>query len=146
MLSPKRLEVKIPPGVKGRSRVRLAGKGQPGYGGAPSGDLYLLISVRLHPLFERRDDDLYVEVSVPLTVAVMGGEVMVPTPKGTNLSLKVPPETQNGQSFRLAGQGMPHLGDSTRGDLFARVKVVLPTNLSPQEKELFRKLKELRPS
>lgn len=141
-----RIEVKIPPGVKDGSRVRLAGKGQPGYAGGPSGDLYLLVSVQPHPLFERKDDNLYVDVSVPLTVAVLGGEVMVSTPKGTSLSLKVPPETQNDQSFRLAGQGMPHLGDSTRGDLFARVKVVLPGKLSPQEKELFKKLSELRPS
>ena len=141
----KRLEVKIPPGVDNGSRVRLAGKGQPGYAGGPSGNLYLVVSVKPHKLFERRDDDLYVEVTVPLTVAVLGGEIQVPTLKG-KLSLKIPPETQNGQSFRLAGQGMPHLGNSSRGDLLAKVKVVLPTKLSPEEKELFKQLKELRPS
>jgi len=139
----KRLEVKIPPGVKTRSRVRIAGKGQPGYAGGASGDLYLAVSVKLHRLFERRDDDLYVEVAVPLTVAMLGGETQVPSLKG-KLALKVPPETQNGRTFRLAGQGMPHLGNSSRGDLRARVKVVLPTNLSPEEKELFKQLKELR--
>ena len=140
----KRLEVKIPPGVKTGSRVRIAGKGQPGYGGA-NGNLYLVISVKPHRLFERRGDDLYVEVPVPLTVAMLGGEVQVPTLKG-KLALKIPPETQNGRAFRLAGQGMPHLGNSSRGDMLARVNVVLPTKLSPHEKELFKRLGELRPA
>ncbi len=139
----KRLEVKIPPGVKNGSRVRFAGKGEPGYGGA-NGDLYLVTSVRPHQLFERRGDDLYVEVPVPLTVAVLGGEVPVPTLKG-KLALKIPPETQNGRAFRLTGQGMPHLGNSSRGDMLAKVNVVLPTKLSAQEKELFKRLNELRP-
>jgi len=140
----KRLEVKIPPGVKDGSRVRIAGKGMPGYGGA-RGNLYLVISVKPHPLFERRGDDLHVEVAVPLTVAVLGGEVQVPIPKG-KLALKIPPETQNGRAFRLAGQGMPHLGNSSRGALLAKVKVILPTKLSPQEKELFKHLNELLPA
>jgi len=139
----KRLEVKIPPGVRNGSRVRIAGKGKQGYGGT-RGDLYLVISVKPHHLFERRGDNLYVEVSVPLTVAVLGGEVQVPTLKG-KLALKILPETQNGRAFRLAGQGMPHLGNSSRGDLLAKVNVVLPTNLSPQEKELFKQLSQLRP-
>ncbi|TES87958.1 MAG: molecular chaperone DnaJ, partial [Dehalococcoidia bacterium] len=82
-------------------------------------------------------------VPVPLTVAVLGGEVQVPTLKG-KLALKIPPETQNGRSFRLAGQGMPHLGNSSHGDIFARVNVVLPTKLSDKEKELFQQLGELR--
>ena len=137
-----RLEVKIPPGVKDGSRVRIAGKGI-GYGGV-RGDLYLVISVKPHPLFERKDDDLQVQVTVPLTVAVLGGEVQVPTLKG-KVMLKIPPETQNGRIFRLAGQGMPHLGNSSRGDLLAKVNVALPTNLSAKEKELFKQLSELRP-
>ena len=140
----KRLEVKIPPGVKTRSRVRIAGKGETGYGGT-NGDLYLIISVKPHRLFERRGDDLYVSAAVPLVKAVLGGEVLIPTPKG-KLALKIPPETQNGKTFRLAGQGMPHLGKSSRGSLIARVSVVLPTNLSPKEKELFEKLNQLRAS
>ena len=140
----KRLEVKIPAGVKTGSRVRIAGKGQPGHGGA-NGDLYLVITVKPHRLFERRGDNLYVEVSVPLTVAMLGGEVQVSTPKG-KLALIIPPETQNGRSFRLARQGMPHLGNSSRGDMLAKVNIVLPTKLSPQEKELFRRLNELRPA
>ncbi len=140
----KRLEVKIPPGVKDGSRVRLAGKGGEGSGGV-KGDLYLITSVKPHKLFERRGDDLYIGVSVTLSVAMLGGEVPVPTLKGKQLVLKIPPETQNGRSFRLKGQGMPHLGNSTRGDLVAKVNVVLPTNLTPQEKELFQQLSQLRP-
>ncbi len=137
-----RLEVKIPPGVKDGSRVRFAGKGGQGYGGA-KGDLYLVTSVKPHQLLERKGDNLYVEVSIPLTVAVLGGEVQVPTLKG-KLSLKIPPETQNGRTFRLSGQGMPRLGSSSRGDLLARAKVVLPTKLSAEEKKLFEQLGQLR--
>ncbi len=138
----KRLEVKIPAGVKTGSRVRISGKGGEGYGGA-RGDLYLIVTVKPHPLFERQGNDLYVNVDVPLTTAVLGGEVKVATLKG-NLELKIPPETQNGRTFRLAGQGMPHLGKTSRGDLKARVNILLPTNLSPEEKELFQKLNQLR--
>ncbi len=139
----KRLEVKIPSGVREGSRVRIAGKGKPGYAGGVSGDLYLVVSVKPHQRFERRDNDLYEEVAVPLTVAVLGGEVQVPTLKG-KLALKVPPETQNGRAFRLAGQGMPHLGNSSYGDLLAKISVILPTKLSGEEKKLFERLSQLR--
>ena len=139
----KRLEVKIPPGVRDGSRVRVAGKGGPGSGGGASGDLYLVVSVKPNRQFERKGDNLHVEVEVPLTVAVLGGEAQVPTLKG-KLALKVPPETQNGRVFKLAGQGMPHLGNATRGDLLAKVKVILPTKLSSEEKELFEKIGQLR--
>ncbi|MDD4859897.1 MAG: DnaJ C-terminal domain-containing protein [Dehalococcoidales bacterium] len=140
----KRLEVTIPPGVDNGSRVRIAGKGQPGYHGGTAGDLYLVITVQPHQIFERNGDEIRADVPVPLTVAVLGGEVQVPTLKG-KLSLKIPPETQNGRVFRLSGQGMPHLNDSARGDMFARVNAVLPEKLSEKEKELFRKLRELHP-
>lgn len=142
----KRLEVKIPAGVNNGSRVRIAGKGEPGRAGGPAGDLYLIVSILPHSLFKRKEDDLYVDVNIPLTTAVLGGEVQVPTLKGTKLALKVPSQTQNERVFRLTGQGMPHLNNSARGDLLATVKVVLPTDLSDEEKELFKKLKELRPS
>jgi molecular chaperone DnaJ len=140
----KRLEVKIPAGVNTGSRVRIAGKGQPGYGGN-SGDLYLIITVLPHRTFERHGDNLHTIIDVPLTTAVLGGETQVPTPKG-KLALKIPPETQNGRVFRLAGQGMPHLGKPARGDLLARVNVVLPAGLSEKEKELFRRLNETHPA
>jgi DnaJ-class molecular chaperone len=140
-----RLEVKIPAGVNNGSRIRLAGKGQPGSGGGQAGDLYLVVTVLPHNIFERKEDDLYIDMPVPLTVAVLGGEIEVPTLKG-KVALKIPPETQNERVFRLAGQGMPQLGDSTRGDLMVKVKVQVPTGLSDKEQELFKKLKELRPN
>src|SRR5262249_32650877 len=129
----RRLEVKIPPGVVDGSRIRVAGEGGPGFGGGPNGDLYLVTAVRPHGTFERKGDDLYVEVSVPVHVLALGGEAQVPTLKGTKLALRIPPETQNGRVFRLAGQGMPQLQSSGRGDLYATVKAVLPTNLSDRE-------------
>lgn len=143
---PETLEVKIPAGVTTGSRVRLAGKGGEGTGGGPRGDLYLVVKVLPHDRFERKDDDLYVTVNVPLSVAALGGEVTVLTIKGTKLALKIPPETQNGKTFKLAGQGMPHLGKTGHGGLIARVNVVLPTNLTDKEKGLFAELAELRPS
>jgi molecular chaperone DnaJ len=145
VLKTKNLEVKIPAGVKSGSRIRLAGKGQPGYRGGSSGDLYLVVTVKPHSTFERRDNDLIVEMELPLVTALLGGEVQVPTLKG-KVALKIPPETQNGKTFRLTGQGMPRQGSSVHGDLLAKMKVVLPVNLSPEERELFEKLKKLRES
>ncbi len=139
----RRLEVKIPPGVTDGSRVRVAGEGPrpSGRGGGVRGDLYLVISVRPHERFIRRGDDLHTEVEAPLLDAVLGGEVSVPTLKGSAM-LKIPPLTQNGRVFRLAGLGMPHLGGDAKGDLFAKVEVILPAELSPEERELFEKLKK----
>jgi DnaJ-class molecular chaperone len=144
-LTPKRLEVKIPAGVKDGSKIRIAGEGGPGRGGGSKGDLYLMVKVLPHRLFERKGDDLYTEVLVPLATAMLGGEVRLPTLNG-NLSLKIPLETQNGKVFRLAGKGMPKLGDSGYGSMFAEVKVVLPTNLTEEERKLFERLRSLRPA
>jgi len=138
----KRLEVKIPAGVKTGSRVRIAGKGGEGHGG-DKGDLYLAVTVKPHSLFERRGDDLHINVDVPLTVAILGGTINVSTLKG-KLELKIPAETQNGRIFRLSGQGMPHLGKTSRGDLKVKVNVILPTNLSAEEKKIFQKLSQFR--
>jgi len=138
----KRLEVKIPPGVKTGSRVRVAGEGQAGVAGGPPGDLYLVVTVLPHPVFERRGDDLYAEVDVPYLDAILGGEVPVRTIDG-RVMLKIPPLTQNGQTFRLAGKGMPVLGaPGRRGDMYAKVRVRLPDRLSPEEKRLLEELRE----
>lgn len=141
---PRRLEVKIPPGVRDGSRIRIASEGTPGPFGGPRGDLYLVVSIAPHKLFERKEDDLHVKVPVPLHLAVLGGEAEVPTLKGTKLALRVPPETQNGRKFRLAGQGMPRLSTSGRGDLYAEASIVLPTHLNDEERDLFRRLAEMR--
>jgi molecular chaperone DnaJ len=142
---PKRLEVKIPAGVRDGSRIRIAGEGGPGRAKGSKGDLYLVVKVLPHKLFERKGDDLYTEVSVPLATAMLGGEVGLPTLNG-NLSLKIPAETQNGKVFRLAGKGMLQLGNDKYGNMFAKIKVVLPTNLTEEERKLFEKLRSLRPT
>jgi DnaJ-class molecular chaperone len=143
IIRPKRIEVKIPPGVKDGSRVRIAGKGGTGYGGGTAGDLFLLVSVKSDRRFKRVGDDLQVDVPIPVFDAVLGSEVHVPTIGGKKLALTIPPETQNGKVFRLAGQGMPKLGSSSKGDLLAKVNIVLPTKLSEREKKLFKELKEI---
>jgi DnaJ-class molecular chaperone len=138
------LEVKIPPGVKTGSKVRVAGKGGPGVGGGPAGDVFLKVTVLPHAVFERKGDDLYCELPVELYTVLLGGEVRVPTLKGS-VQLKIPPETQAGRSFRLRKLGMPHLRNPERqGDLFAKVKVILPQQLSERERELFQELAQLR--
>ena len=140
----KRLEVKIPAGVREGARVRVAGQGGPGVLGGPPGDLYLVVHVTPSPLFSREGDDLQVKVPIKLTTAVLGGEIEVPTPKGTKLALKIPSGTQDGRRFRLRGQGMPrpdHAGE--RGDLLAEVHVQLPEQLSDKQKSLFEELAKL---
>jgi molecular chaperone DnaJ/curved DNA-binding protein len=140
----KRIEVKIPPGVHTGSRIRVAGEGGPGYAGGGKGDLYLRVRVQPNRRFERKGDDLYTDVHVPLYTAVLGGEVNVPTPKGSKLALKIPAGTQNGRTFKLTGQGMPHLKQpDKRGDLYAKVDVQLPTELSEQEKQLYDELQRI---
>ena len=140
----KRIQVKIPAGVDNGSKIRVAGEGQPGIGGGPRGDLYLVISVKSDPVYERKGDDLYTDIEVDLVKAMLGGEVPVPIPDGRRLILTIPPETQNGRMFRLAGKGMPHLRAEGSGNLFARVKVVLPMGLTSRERELFEQLARSR--
>lgn len=138
----RRLEVKIPKGVNTGSRVRVAGEGRSGPRGE-RGDLYLNISVLPHQVFERKGDDLYMDLAVPLTTAILGGEVEVPT-IGGKILLKIPSETQNNRSFKLSGKGMPSLGNGSNGDLYVRIRALLPTNLSSREKELFEEIKKHR--
>ncbi len=130
----------IPAGVQSGTRVRLAGRGAPGANGGPSGDLFLVVEVRPHARFERKGDDLYVEVDVPVAEAALGGEVRVPTLKGRALALKVPAGTQGGKVFRLAGQGMPRARGGF-GDLHAKVRLVLPEQLTEEQRELFERLR-----
>ncbi len=137
----RRLEVKLPPGVDTGSRVHIAA----GDARTGRGDLYLAVGLAPHKGFRRKGDDLETSVSVDLADAMLGGEVEVPTIKGTRVALKVPAETQNGRVFRLKGQGMPRQKDASQyGDLLATVKVTLPTKLSEAEQELFRRLREAR--
>jgi len=134
----RRLSVKIPAGVRDGQRIRLAGQGAPGSAGGPAGDLFLRVRVRPHPVFQRDGDDLSLTLPVALHEALLGAEVTVPTLKG-RVSLRIPPETQNGRTIRLAGQGMARVTGG-HGDLYVTVKVVLPTKLTDKERELVRQL------
>jgi curved DNA-binding protein len=140
----RRIEAKIPPGVRTGSRVRLSGQGQPGTSGAQSGDLYVRIEVDPHARFRRVGDDLQLTVLVDLYTALLGGEVRV-SGIDRSVDLTIPPEIQNGKVFRLKGLGMPNLRyPDRRGDLFVTIEVELPRNLSRKEKELFREWNAMR--
>ncbi|HEX67839.1 MAG TPA: molecular chaperone DnaJ [bacterium] len=137
-----KITVKIPAGVKDGSRLRIRGEGEAGYHGGPPGDLYLVIRVAPHSLFKREGDDVIVEIPVPLTLALLGGEVDVPTLEG-KVKMKIPPGTQNGTIFRLRGKGIPHLYGRGKGDELVKVKVEIPVNLTSRQKEILEKFKEL---
>ncbi|HWF87045.1 MAG TPA: DnaJ C-terminal domain-containing protein [Vicinamibacterales bacterium] len=138
------VDVRIPAGVTDGSRVRVAGEGEHGTGGAKSGDLYFRIRLTPHPKFERKGKDLYVRVPIPLTTAVLGGEAEVTTLGGKSLRLKIPPTTQNGQVFRLKGHGMPTAGKPDQhGDLYATAEVQLPRELTAEMRTHFEALKKL---
>jgi molecular chaperone DnaJ len=139
-----RINVKIPPGVDTGSKIRVAGKGEAGRQGGPPGDLYILTKVRPHSTFERKGDNLYVELPLTVTEAALGASIEVPTLDGPVL-MKIPPGTQSGQTFRLAGKGMPHLKGDGRGDQFVRVRIVLPRNLDERSKQLLRDFERLNP-
>jgi DnaJ-class molecular chaperone len=133
----RRVEVKVPAGIADGQRLRLSGQGIGG------GDLNLTVRVRPHTTFERRGDDLYVDVPVSYLTAIRGGAVSVPTLKGSRLSATLPAGTQSGQALRLAGQGMPKLKGGGNGDLFARIKLTVPKTLTERQKELIEALAAL---
>lgn len=139
-----RINVKIPPGVDTGSKIRVAGKGEAGRNGGPPGDLYIITKVRSHPLYERKGDNLYLDLPITVTEAALGASIEVQTLEGP-VMMKVPPGTQSGQTFRLSGKGMPHLKGEGRGDLFVRVKIVLPRNLDERSKQLLRDFERLNP-
>jgi molecular chaperone DnaJ len=122
-----RLTVHIPPGVDSGSRVRVAGKGAPGAGAGPPGDLYIVIRVRPHPLLERRGSDLYLDVPITVGEAVRGGTISVPTPDG-QVRVKVPPGSQSGRLLRIRGHGVPDVKGGARGDFYARLMVQVPVD------------------
>jgi curved DNA-binding protein len=133
--------VSIPRGARSGTRVRIRGEGGPGN---PPGDLFLTVSVQAHKTYERDGDDLRADLPIEVYTAVLGGEARVPTLTG-EVVLTIPPETQSGRTFRLAGRGMPKLKEANAfGDLYARVVLRLPAQLTDREKELFRELAALR--
>ncbi|RTG99524.1 molecular chaperone DnaJ [Thermus scotoductus] len=134
----RRVPVKIPPGVQEGSTIRLAGLGGPG---DPPGDLLLTVRLLPHPVFRLEGQDLYATLDVPAPIAVVGGKVRAPTLEGP-VEVTIPPRTQAGKKLRLKGKGFP--GPGGRGDLYYEVRVVIPEHLTPEEEELWRKLKEVR--
>jgi molecular chaperone DnaJ len=133
----KKLSVKVPPGVDTGDRIRLAGEGEAGTSGGPAGDLYVQVSVRQHPIFERDGKHLYCEVPITFVDAALGGELEVPTLDG-RVKLKIPPETQTGKLFRLRGKGVQPVRGGGTGDLLCRAVVETPVNLSKKQKDLLR--------
>ena len=137
----RKLSVKVPAGVSTGDRIRLGGEGEAGRNGGPPGDLYIEMNVKPHPIFERDGDDLSCEVPVGFATAVLGGSVKVPTLEG-EVSIKIPPETQSGRVFRLRDKGVKPVRGGDRGDLFCRVVVETPVNLSSEQRDLLRKFDE----
>jgi molecular chaperone DnaJ len=140
----KEIQVRIPKGADTGHRIRIRGEGMPGDRGGMPGDLYIFLEVVKHPLFERRDDDIYVEKETSFTQAALGGRLEdVPGLEG-NIRLDIPEGTQSGAVFRIPNKGIPHLSNNGRGAEHVIVKVVTPTNLTKQEKELLRQFQRLR--
>jgi molecular chaperone DnaJ len=136
----KRLRVNVPAGVKDGSRVRLAGKGEPGRGGGPAGDVYVITRVAPSPIFERKGDNLEVEVPLTIPEAIRGADIEVPTLDGRK-KLRVPPGTRHGTVQRLRGEGPPKLGSrTTRGDLRYRFVIDVPATLNAEQSEAVEKL------
>ena len=129
-----RINLKIPAGIANGSRLRSSGNGEAGIRGGPPGDLYVVIHIKEHPIFQREDDNLYCEVPIPFTLASLGGEIPVPTLEG-KANLKVPAGTQSGQVFKLRGKGVANVNARDRGDLFARLLVEVPTRLNLEQRQ-----------
>lgn len=140
----RRVQIQIPAGVADGARVRARGQGAPGLRGGEAGDIHIRVHVLPHRLFRREGATLHVRVEVPLDVALLGGEVQVPTARGTRVSLRIPEGTQNGARLRLRGLGMPHLRGGGSGDLIAEVDVRLPVPLPPEWRALAEAAREAR--
>ncbi len=136
----RKVTVRVPPGVDLGTRLRIAGEGEAGERGGPQGDLYVVLNVQPHDVFQRDADNLHCEVEVDVVRAVLGGNCDVPLVEGETERVKLPPGVQPGEQVRIRGKGVPHLNGSGRGDLFAHVKVVVPRKLSAKQRALFEQL------
>ena len=137
------LSVNIPAGIEDGTRIRLAGEGEAGFRGSPSGDLYIFISVKPHEFFQRDGADLYCKVPISMTKAALGGHFEVATMDGAYTRVKVPDGTQSGRQFRLKGKGMPVLRQAAMGDLYIQIVVETPQNLSKRQRELLEEFDEI---
>jgi molecular chaperone DnaJ len=134
------LHIKIPPGVESGSRLKVSGEGEAGPNGGPRGDLYVVTHIKKHKVFEREGNDLVVEIKVPVTTAMLGGDIDVPIIDGTHVKMKVPGGTDSGQIFRLKGKGMPYMGGYGKGDQHVVIRVDIPKSLSRKAKDLVQEL------
>ena len=141
----RKLEVNIPPGVDTGTRVRVTGEGNPGANGGPPGDLYVMLKVKDHPIFERREFDLHCTIPVNIAQAALGAEVDLLTFDGLQ-TVKIPAGSQPGAEIRLKELGIPHLRGSERGDICVRLMVKVPSRLSREQKKLFEQLAETLPT
>lgn len=132
----KTLSVTIPPGVEEGTRIRLAGEGDAGMQGAPAGDLYIFLSIKPHPMFQREGPHIHCRVPIPMTLAALGGEIEIPTIDGIRAQLNIPPGTQTGQTLRQRGKGMSILRSHSRGDMVVEIAVETPVHLTKRQKEL----------
>lgn len=138
------LNIKIPAGVESGSRLKISGEGEAGPNGGTRGDLYVVTHIKRHAVFEREGNDLILEAPVPVTTAMLGGEIEVPTIDGKAVKMKIPAGTESGQIFRLKEKGMPYMGGYGKGDQHVVIQVRIPKNLSKKAKELTQELaKEL---
>lgn len=138
-----KIEVNFKPGVADQQLLKISGKGMPGKGGAPNGDLIIKVNILPHKKLTRTGNDLYTELDIDLYLAILGGTTTIKT-FNEIIKVTIPPETQPGKILKLKGQGMPIYNSTGRGDLYIKLNVKLPKNLTPEEIELFKKLKELR--
>jgi molecular chaperone DnaJ len=138
----KTLAVKIPAGVDQGDRIRLGAEGEPGVNGGPPGDLYVQLHIKQHPIFQRDHDDLHCEMPVGFATAALGGEIEIPTLEGA-ATIKVPPETQSGKTFRLRGKGIKGVRSAAHGDLYCHVVIETPVNLTGRQKELLREFEAI---
>lgn len=137
-----RIKLKIPAGIEDGSRMRSSRNGEAGLRGGPPGDLYVVIHIKEHPIFEREEDNLYAEIPISFTTAALGGEVVAPTLEG-KASIKIPPGTQSSTVFKLRGKGVPTLSSSQRGDLLVRVQVEVPSRLNSEQRKKLEEFAEL---
>ncbi len=129
-----RIRLKVPAGIEEGSRLRSSGNGDAGTRGGPSGDLYVVIQIKQHDVFERDGQDLHCDVPLSYPIAALGGDLSVPTLDG-KANVKVPAGTQNAATFRLRGQGLKQLGTDRKGDLYVHVQIAVPTKLNAEQKE-----------
>jgi molecular chaperone DnaJ len=137
----KNLSIQIPKGVDDGTQIRLSGKGDTGYRGGADGDLYAIITVQKHKIFQRSEENLYYKLPISMTDAALGTEIEVPTIDGGKAKVKIPAGTQNGKQLRLREKGMPNLRSENIGDLYLEINVIVPENLSKDQKKLLEEFK-----